>query len=80
MWWKANIQGGDAWVWKVRVLNRRDCCGNRLSGTKVLVDNVMCGQIGNGTRNGRWYEVKCTEPLQGKEVKLVTTRSDYLSI
>jgi len=63
MWWKANIQGGDAWVWRVRVLNRRDCCGNRLSGVRVLVDNQLCGQIPNGARNGRWYTVKCSEPL-----------------
>jgi hypothetical protein len=80
MWWKANIRGGDAWIWKVKILNRRDCCGQRLSGTKVLVDGQLCGQVPNKTKNGKWYEVKCSEPLEGKEIKLMTVRSEYLSI
>jgi hypothetical protein len=72
--------GGPVWIWKVRVLNRRDCCGGRLSGTKVMIDNQECGQIQNGTKNGQWYEVKCSKPLRGTTLKLITTRNDYLSI
>jgi len=37
MWWKCSFNGGDQWVWKVRVLNRKDCCGGRLKGTKVTI-------------------------------------------
>ena len=38
-------------VSKVRVLNRGDCCGNRLNGFSVSVDGVPCAsdvQIGWG--------------------------------
>jgi hypothetical protein len=80
MWWSARFRGGAKWIWQVRVLNRRDCCGNRLSGTKVMIDNQVCGQVENGTRNGQWYTVKCSKPMRGSTLKLVTTRSDYLSI
>jgi hypothetical protein len=50
-WWEVAFNQ-QYWVERVRVLNRRDCCGGRLNGTKVMIDNQVCGQIPNGCRNG----------------------------
>jgi hypothetical protein len=68
------------WIDRVRILNRRDCCGGRLAGTKVMVDNQLCGQVPGGTRNGQWYTVKCSKPMYGGKIRLVTTQRTYLSI
>jgi hypothetical protein len=37
-WWEVQFNQGYA-IDRVRILNRRDCCGGRLAGTKVFVDN-----------------------------------------
>jgi len=79
-WWKCSFNGGNQWVWKVRVLNRRDCCGGRLKGTKISIGGQECGTINDNTRNGQWYEVKCAKPVRGDKIILETTRRDYLSI
>jgi hypothetical protein len=53
-------------------LNRKDCCGARLAGTRVLIGGKLCGKVEEKTANGQWYEVKCKEPIQGKMVRLET--------
>jgi hypothetical protein len=78
-WWKASFNGGDSVVEKVRIRNRHDCCGNRLTGTKITIGDQVCGTI-PATGTGAWVEVKCAEPLMGGEIKLTTTRNDYLQI
>ena len=77
MWWKADF-GGDYRIAMVKVLNRKDCCGGRLAGTKVFIGNTQCGVIENGTKNGQWYQVRCN--VKGSFVKLVTSRNEFLSI
>jgi hypothetical protein len=37
-WWKASFVGGARRVERVRVKNRHDCCGERLTGTKITID------------------------------------------
>jgi len=78
-WWEVAFNQGYL-VDRVKVLNRRDCCGGRLNGTKVMIDDQECGKIPNGCRNGQWYTVKCKEPLFGGKVRLVTTQNTYLHI
>jgi hypothetical protein len=41
-WWEVQMNQG-YWIDRVRVRNRRDCCGGRLAATKVYVDNQLCG-------------------------------------
>jgi len=45
-----------------------------------MIDNQVCGQVPNGCRNGQWYTVKCSRPLFGGKVRLVTTQNTYLHI
>jgi hypothetical protein len=33
----------------------------------VTVDGELCGTISGG-KNGEWIEVKCEQPLMGKEI------------
>jgi hypothetical protein len=77
MWWSVRFRGTYN-INRIRIRNRRDCCGGRLAGTRVLVDGKECGRMPGRTQNGRWYEVSCS--LRGSSVKLVTTRNTYLSI
>ena len=51
MWWRAEF-GQMYWVDRVRIRNRRDCCGNRLAGTDVFIGGQKCGQVEPGTSNG----------------------------
>jgi hypothetical protein len=45
----------------------------------VTVGGQECGTI-PATGKGAWVEVKCAELLVGGEIKLTTTRNDYLQI
>jgi len=78
-WWEVGFDN-EYYIGKVRILNRRDCCGGRLAGTKVMVGNQLCGTVQGGTKNGQWYDVTCSRPMKGRAVRLVTTQRTYLSI
>jgi hypothetical protein len=76
-WWRGRMRHAYR-ITRIRIRNRRDCCGQRLARTKVLVDGRECGRMPGRTANGRWYEVRCN--LRGREIKLVTVQNTYLSI
>jgi poly(beta-D-mannuronate) lyase len=50
-WWEVQFNHR-YWVGKVRILNRKNCCGQRLARTKVFVNNQYCGQLPGRTGNG----------------------------
>lgn len=78
--WKGLFDGGVHTITQVRVKNRADCCGERLSGTNVFIGSQLCGRIPDipTGRNGKWYTLECKNPIIGNSIKLVTTRDDYL--
>jgi hypothetical protein len=43
-WWEATLKE-EVTITKVQILNRGDCCGRRLNGAKVYVDDTVCGTI-----------------------------------
>lgn len=51
MYWKSEF-GRDYWIDRVRIRNRRDCCGDRLANTAVFIGDKECGKIETGTANG----------------------------
>jgi len=77
-WWRASFVGGDAIIESVRVKNRHDCCGERLVGTRVTVDGKECGMITSNPGNGKYFDVKCKEPVMGKVIQLTTTKNTWL--
>jgi hypothetical protein len=36
-WWQASFVGGPRLVDSVRIMNRKDCCGDRIVGTRVTI-------------------------------------------
>jgi hypothetical protein len=69
-WWEVGFNQPYL-VDRVRVKNRHNCCGNRLNRTKVFVGTEECGSV-NGGSNGAWYTVKCSKPIFGNKIRLVT--------
>jgi len=56
-WWKAKF-GAKVTITKVQILNRGDCCGERLKGVKVFVGGTLCGKIEDAP-GGAWIDVNC---------------------
>jgi hypothetical protein len=79
-YWKGLFAGGTHTITQVRVKNRADCCGERLSKTNIFIGSQLCGRIPDiaAGRNGRWYTLECKNPIIGNSIKLVTTRDDFL--
>jgi hypothetical protein len=74
------MKKGEHEVKAVSVRTRHDCCGDRFAGVKVFISGQYCGQFPKHTETATWYSVTCPKPLVGKEVKLVHTRNNYLSL
>ncbi|XP_019646182.1 PREDICTED: zona pellucida sperm-binding protein 3 receptor-like [Branchiostoma belcheri] len=87
-WWKVNL--GDTYVIShVTVINRGDCCGERLRNFMVRVgphgdfrENTPCGDIYSETPSeGETIDVRCEEPISGRWVSVqLIGREDYLSL
>jgi len=73
-WWRGHFTEKHVWgydsgaigVKSVKILNRKDCCGDRLRNTEVRVGRYSCGKLPAKTETGKWYEVKCVDK-NGKE-------------
>ncbi|XP_019645259.1 PREDICTED: uncharacterized protein LOC109486004 [Branchiostoma belcheri] len=76
-WWKVDL-GGSYTVSQVRVLNRGDCCGERLQNLMVRVgenenflQNSQCGETYTDTpTNGQTILVYCDPPISGRYVSI----------
>ncbi|XP_078666546.1 uncharacterized protein LOC144908651 isoform X8 [Branchiostoma floridae x Branchiostoma belcheri] len=87
-WWKVDL--GDTYVIShVTVINRGDCCGERLRNFMVRVgpyedfrENTPCGDIYSETPSeGETIDVRCEEPISGRWVSVqLIGREDYLSL
>ena len=65
-WWKVEFED-DILVTKIAILNRNDCCEERLNGVKVFVDDILFGAINDG-RKGDWSTLK--NRATGKFIKI----------
>jgi hypothetical protein len=61
----------------LRVTNRGDCCGERLSGFSVIVGTTVCAQ-NVSIEQGQTKDVICT--AVGNQVSIVVEREDVLTI
>ncbi|KAI8477944.1 hypothetical protein Bbelb_443270, partial [Branchiostoma belcheri] len=87
-WWKVDL--GDTYVIShVTVINRGDCCGERLRDFIVRVGphenisrNTQCGETYTNTpTNGETIDILCGEPVVGRWVSIqLVKRQDYLSL
>ncbi|XP_019630216.1 PREDICTED: hemicentin-1-like [Branchiostoma belcheri] len=87
-WWKVDL--GDTYVIShVTVINRGDCCGERLRNFMLRVgpyedfrENTPCGDIYSEIPSeGETIDVRCEEPISGRWVSVqLIGREDYLSL
>ena len=56
-WWQADF-GMTVTITKIQILNRGDCCGERLIGAKVFIGTELCGTIADAPA-GQWIDVNC---------------------
>ncbi|KAI8515636.1 hypothetical protein Bbelb_064490 [Branchiostoma belcheri] len=87
-WWKVDL--ADIYtVNRVSVLNRGDCCGERLRNFMVRIGlnedftrNDQCGETYTGTpHNGATVVVYCDQPMTGRYVSIqLIGRSDNLQL
>ncbi|KAI8502507.1 hypothetical protein Bbelb_200950, partial [Branchiostoma belcheri] len=87
-WWLVNL-GNVTSVGTVRILNRGDCCGERLQNFQVRVgdspnfqQNPSCGVIYTGTpSSGERIELHCREGTVGQYVSVQTIKTtEHLSL
>jgi hypothetical protein len=65
----------------VRILNRADCCGDRLKGVEILIGGLPCGILTEETKDKTWYTVKCANgPVMGNDIKIISTRDDFINL
>ena len=57
--WEADFVGGPHKVVTVQLLNRWNCCWERLSGVKVYIDDKLCGQVKDNVIEEGWQVVTC---------------------
>ena len=74
-WWRLDFDTIQA-VSQVHVWNRADCCGDRLNGVEVRVDNTMCGTLDS---SASVQIVDCGNAL-GSFVQLQKPTSGHLSL
>jgi hypothetical protein len=65
-WWKVNFDT-NILVTKIGILNRNDCCDDRLKGAKIFVDDTLFGTVPN-PKKGAWSTFK--SKIEGKSVKI----------
>ena len=73
-------------VQKVVIINRKDCCGDRLKSLEVRVGpnevtnaekglisrNTICGMIAGPGKDGEIAVISCNPPIEGKYITLQT--------
>ncbi|XP_078661338.1 uncharacterized protein LOC144905509 [Branchiostoma floridae x Branchiostoma belcheri] len=87
-WWKVDL--GDTYVINhVTVINRGDCCGERLKDFMIRVGhnkdiskNEQCGDTYTDIpEDGAILDIQCTTPMSGRWVSVqLSGRRDYLSL
>lgn len=74
-WWEVDFKE-DTRIDSVRVLNRGDCCENRLGNFNVKVDGVLCGTGGAG--KGQFGDVDCG--IEGKTLRIESNLNEWFTI
>ena len=75
----------------VKLLNRHDCCSNRIDGHEVWVGEHKCGTLFSSMANSKgWIKIKCPYSAIGNEVTikkpvsyfspLAKGKADYLTV
>jgi len=83
-WWRVEFDGSKA-INTVQILNRSDCCRERLSGVEIRIgdgpnpnDNELCGTVSDDrARNGDMkIEITCPKVIRGRFLHVLQKRAD----
>jgi len=74
-WWISHFKKGSIQVSRIKILNRGDCCGNRLRGAKIYVGHKVCDTI-NHPKQGQWTTHDCN--IKGSFIKIKGVPRQYL--
>ena len=74
-WWSVEFYGTPM-VTRIQILNRADCCGNRLNGAKVFIGKTLYGTIKN-PKQGAWITLS-GKKVRGNMIKIVGAPKQYL--
>ncbi|XP_072051764.1 uncharacterized protein [Amphiura filiformis] len=75
-WWKVDMEAEHC-VTKVTILNRSECCAERLRGSIIRVgsssdhsNNAQCGSAITSAPAGGWAQVICDEAIRGRFISV----------
>ncbi|KAM8966348.1 fucolectin-like [Pelodytes ibericus] len=81
-WWMLDI-GESQSIGEITLVNRRDCCSQRLEGAEIRVgdspnhDNPICGIVSDVSKD---KNVFCCHGMSGRYVSVTIPRTEYLSL
>ncbi|XP_060557722.1 fucolectin-7-like [Ruditapes philippinarum] len=83
-WWMVNLEHTKL-VRRITILNRRDCCEERLHNVTVTVGDVegqmkQCGRFTGPGGKGELVEISCSTPLFGQFVKIEKYSNSSLTL
>ncbi|XP_064182541.1 fucolectin-4-like [Anguilla rostrata] len=86
-WWRVDLLQVYT-IASVTITNRGDCCGERISGARILIGNSLesnginnpqCSMIGIMTA-GETRTFRCSHPMTGRYVTVYLPKTDYLHL
>ncbi|XP_035276897.1 fucolectin-6-like [Anguilla anguilla] len=86
-WWRVDLLQ-EYQITSVTITNRGDCCGERISGARILIgkhlknngiNNPECSVIGS-LATGETRTFQCPQPMIGRYVTLYLPKREYLHI
>ncbi|XP_076113410.1 uncharacterized protein LOC143081059 [Mytilus galloprovincialis] len=83
-YWSVDL-GKTVSVKQINIINRKDCCGNRLKNIAVTVGLNLhkmkhCSKFKGPGKNGQVIELTCKSPIAGRYVKILRSGKEILSL
>ncbi|XP_076112654.1 uncharacterized protein LOC143080614 [Mytilus galloprovincialis] len=83
-YWSVDL-GKTVSVKQINIINRKDCCGNRLKNIAVTVGQNLhkmehCSNFKGPGKNGQFIVLTCKTPISGRYVKILRSGKGYLSL
>ncbi|VDI25850.1 Hypothetical predicted protein, partial [Mytilus galloprovincialis] len=83
-YWSVDL-GKTVIVKQINIINRKNCCGNRLKNIAVTVGVNMnkmkhCSNFKGPGKNGQFIVLTCKTPISGRYVKILRSGKGFLSL
>ncbi|XP_052063387.1 uncharacterized protein LOC127703040 isoform X5 [Mytilus californianus] len=83
-YWSVDL-GKTVNVTQINIINRKNCCGNRLKNIAVTVGQnrhqmKLCSNFKGPGKTGQEIMLTCKSPMSGRHVKILRSGKGYLSL